>query len=162
MSTLEKPKRLRPKLETLRELFLKSGNLCAFPTCPRLMMNEKGQFIGQLCHVEAAEPGGERFNPGMTNEERRAASNLMLMCYEHHVVTNDVKKFTVAKLRRMKRDHERRFAAPDRAIMQELKDWTLASEPTRVENLSRYEEALGSVDTHRNHRTMAAMVTMAR
>jgi hypothetical protein len=26
------------------------------------MMNEEGLFIGQLCHIEAAEPGGERFN----------------------------------------------------------------------------------------------------
>ena len=86
----EKPKRLTPKGETLRELFLKSGNMCAFPNCTSLMMNSDGVFIGQLCHIEAAEEGGERFNPSMTNEERRAAANLMLMCYEHHKITNDV------------------------------------------------------------------------
>jgi len=59
----------------------------------------------------------------------------MLMCYEHHKVTNDVKKFTVPRLRKMKRDHERRFADPDRAILAQLKDWTLADEPNGVTNL---------------------------
>ena len=60
-------KRLAPRGETLRELFLKSGNLCAFPGCASLMMNAEGVFVGQVCHIEAAEVGGERFNPSMTN-----------------------------------------------------------------------------------------------
>lgn len=80
----EIPKRLAPQFETFRELFLKSGNLCAYSNCDAPMMTEDGVFVGQLCHIEAAEPGGERFNPTMTNEDRRSASNLMLMCYPHH------------------------------------------------------------------------------
>ena len=140
----EKPKRLTPRPETLRELFLKSGNLCAFPNCKALMMNEEGVFIGQVCHIEAAEPGGERFRKDMTNENRRAASNLMLMCYEHHQVTNDFEKFPVSKLQEMKREHEQRFARPDRAMLERLTDWTLADEPTHVENLLRFEKVLGA------------------
>ncbi len=92
----QKPKRLTPTPETLRELFLKSGNLCAYSDCDRLMTNADRVFIGQVCHIEAAEPNGERFNPSMTNEQRRAGSNLLLMCYEHHTITNDVRKFPVA------------------------------------------------------------------
>lgn len=91
----EKPKRLTPLPDTLRELFLKSGNLCAFPNCKALMMDADGVFIGQVCHIEAAEEGGKRFNSSISNEERRTASNLMLMCYEHHQVTNDEKKYPV-------------------------------------------------------------------
>jgi hypothetical protein len=139
----EEPKRLTPKPETLRELFLKSGNLCAFPNCTALMMNEQGVFIGQLCHIEAAEAGGERFNPDMTNEGRRAPANLMLMCYPHHQITNDVKKYPVSKLRKMKQEHERRFSAPDRAILERLTDWTAADQPTQVKNLSRMNDVLG-------------------
>lgn len=139
----EKPKRLAPKTHTLRELFLKSGNLCAFPNCTALMMNEKGVFIGQLCHIEAAEPGGPRFNTSMTNEQRRGVSNLMLMCYEHHQVTNDEDEYPVAKLKKTKRDHEQRFARPDRAILEHLTDWTLADQPNHVENLKRIEQVLG-------------------
>lgn len=136
-------KRLAPKPETLRELFLKSGNLCAFPGCGALMMNAKGVFIGQLCHIEAAEEGGERFNAKMTNEDRRQASNLMLMCYPHHQETNDVTTFTVAKLQKMKAEHEGRFAHPDRAILENLKDWTTVDEPTEVTNLRRMDDVLG-------------------
>ena len=139
----EKPKRLAPKLETLRELFLKSGNLCAFPNCTALMMDADGVFIGQVCHIEAAEEGGERFNENMTNEERRAAPNLMLMCYAHHQVTNDVKKYTVKKMQKMKREHERRFSSPDRAILERLHDWTAADTPQGVENLGRANQELG-------------------
>lgn len=139
----EKPKRLAPKLETLRELFLKSGNLCAFPNCTALMMDADGVFIGQVCHIEAAEEGGERFNKDMTNEERRAAPNLMLMCYAHHQVTNDVKKYTVRKMQKMKREHERRFSSPDRAILERLHDWTAADTPQGVENLGRANQELG-------------------
>lgn len=76
----EPVKRLTPEKETLRELYLKSGNLCMFPECTERMINANGVFIGQVCHIEAAEDGGERFNEKQTNEERRHFSNLMLMC----------------------------------------------------------------------------------
>jgi hypothetical protein len=112
----EIPKRLAPRFETFRELFLKSGNLCAYSNCDAPMMTEDGVFVGQLCHIEAAEPGGERFNPTMTNEDRRSASNLMLMCYPHHRQTNDVERYSAANLKRMKAAHERRFSRPDRAM----------------------------------------------
>lgn len=112
----EKAKRLNPLPETLRELFLKSGNCCAFPDCQRLMMNSDGIFIGQVCHIEGAEEGGERFNPDRTNEERRHFSNLMLMCYEHHTITNDVLKYPVDVLRKMKADHEAKFTDVAKAM----------------------------------------------
>jgi hypothetical protein len=107
------------------------------------MMNAEGVFIGQLCHIEAAEKGGERFNAGMTNEERRAASNLMLMCYEHHKVTDDVAKYPVDVMRRLKRDHEIKFSNPDRAMLEQLRDWTTADKPTAVRNLKRMNDVLG-------------------
>jgi hypothetical protein len=139
----EKAKRLQPKGDTLRELFLKSGNLCAYPNCPRIIMNAGGVFVGEVCHIEAAEEGGERFNPATTNEERRAFANLMLMCHEHHKVTDDVTQYAVEKLREMKADHERRFAHPDRAILEKLTDWTTREEPTEVKNLKRIDAVLG-------------------
>lgn len=140
----EQAKRLAPTLETLRELFLKSGNLCAFPGCEKLMMNADGVFIGQVCHIEAAEEGGERFNSSMTNEQRRDVSNLMLMCYEHHQVTNDVDRFAVEILRGYKRDHESRFSRPDRAILDGLTDWTRLDEPSEAQNLKRFNKVIPS------------------
>ena len=138
----DKAKRLTPKGETLREVFLKSGNLCAFPGCGALMMDAEGTFIGQVCHIEAAEEDGERFNANMTNEARRRAANLVLMCYPHHQKTNDVTIYTVAKLRKIKQDHEKRFSHPDRAILETLADWTEADEPSHAANLIRLNSAL--------------------
>jgi len=120
----EKAKRLNPLPETLREIFLKSGNCCAYPDCQRLMMNSDGVFIGQVCHIESAEEGGERFNEKQTNEERRHFSNLMLMCYEHHTVTNDVQKFKVEVLHKMKAYHEAKFTDIAKAIGESTADGT--------------------------------------
>ncbi|WP_207105766.1 hypothetical protein [Sphingomonas sp. CFBP 8760] len=139
----EKAKRLTPKSQTLREVFLKSGNLCAFPGCGALMMDAEGTFIGQVCHIEAAEDDGERFNVAMTNEARRQAANLMLMCYPHHQKTNDIAVYTVAKLKKMKADHESRFSHPDRAILEKLTDWTEADQPSHATNLIRLDAAVG-------------------
>lgn len=105
----ERVQRLQPKGETLRELYLKSGNQCAYPDCTRLMIDSEGTFIGQVCHIEAAEEGGERFNQNQKNEERRQFANLMLMCYEHHIKTDDEQKYTVQVLQEMKKAHEAKF-----------------------------------------------------
>ena len=99
----EDVKRLAPKQEVLRELYIKSGNQCAFPECHNVLVDEKGNFVGEVCHIEAAMPGGERFNPNMTNEERRSYDNLLLMCHHHHVVTDDVKEYTVERLKKIKK-----------------------------------------------------------
>lgn len=139
----EEPKRLAPTPDVLRELFLKSGNLCAFPDCDRLMMNATGIFIGQICHIEAAEQGGQRFNPRMTNEQRRAYGNLMLMCYEHHKETDDTEKFPVARLQRIKRDHEARFSDPGRAMLATLKDWTAHEAVAYARTLRGLDSELG-------------------
>lgn len=101
--------RLSPKADVLRALFARSGNRCAFPGCTSSLINERNQFIGQVCHIEAAEEGGERFNPNQTDEERRQYKNLLILCYPHHIETNDVAFYPVQKLREIKAVHEHNF-----------------------------------------------------
>ena len=141
--TNEVPKRLAPTSETVRELFLKSGNLCAFPLCSHLLMNAEGVFISQICHIEAADEGGQRFNKVMSNEDRRAFSNLMLMCHAHHKITDDVDKYSVADLKDMKAAHEARFSSPERVILDSIQDWTKSYRSTVPENLGKFLQALG-------------------
>jgi hypothetical protein len=93
----------------LRALFARSGNRCAFPGCTAPLVNEKNQFIAQVCHIEAAEAGGERFNATQTDERRRAYENLILLCYPHHIETDDECLYTAEQLRSMKSNHERVF-----------------------------------------------------
>lgn len=101
--------RLPIKTDVLRALFARSGNQCAFPGCTAALVNEKNQFIAQVCHIEAAEAGGERFNAGKTDEQRRQYENLILLCYPHHIETDDVKTFPVERLREIKVAHEATF-----------------------------------------------------
>lgn len=101
--------RRSPKLDVVRALFARSGNRCAFPGCTAHLVNERNLFVGQICHIEAAEPGGERYNPQQTDDERRDYQNLILMCYPHHVETNDIEVYTVERLKLMKEHHERGF-----------------------------------------------------
>ncbi|MBE0508693.1 MAG: hypothetical protein IBX50_18575 [Marinospirillum sp.] len=101
--------RLSPKTETVRALFARSGNQCAFPGCTQPLINDRNQFIGQICHIEAALPGGERYNHTQSDEDRRAYENLLLLCYPHHVETNDTDEYSVDRLHQLKRDHEAVF-----------------------------------------------------
>ena len=120
---MEIPKRLTPKTKTLRDLYLKSGNECAFPECPNKIVDSDGTLIGELCHIEAALPGGERFNKNQTNEQRRSFDNLLLMCSNHHKVTNNVNKYPVKKLKKIKDEHESRFTYIIDKMQESFKDF---------------------------------------
>lgn len=142
MKTPEVPKRLAPTRETLRELYLKSGNRCAFPGCKRSLFNIKGVFVGQICHIEAAEPGGERFNKKQTNEQRRAPANLVLMCYDHHVETDDVVRFPVAAMVRIKNDHEKKFSDVVGTMLMTVADHTTLTTARVPQNLNKINASL--------------------
>lgn len=101
--------RLPPRTDVLRALFARSGNRCAFPGCTATLVNEKNQFVAQVCHIEAAEESGERYNPDQSDEQRRSYVNLVLLCYPHHVETNDVALYPAERLRSIKSEHEEAF-----------------------------------------------------
>ncbi|MFI3242253.1 MAG: hypothetical protein R3Y43_06775 [Alphaproteobacteria bacterium] len=89
-----------------KKLFALSGNVCAFPGCDHPIVNNNNELVAQICHIEAASEKGERYNPNMTDDERASIDNLMLMCYRHHIETNDCIKYPVEKLKKIKKEHE--------------------------------------------------------
>lgn len=105
----ETPKRLSPTSDVIRRLFLLSGNQCAFPGCQHPIISPDGTYVGEICHIRAAEAGGERFDANQSNEDRRAFENLLLLCHDHHVVTDDVDQYPVQRMADIKRQHEARF-----------------------------------------------------
>ncbi|EHR6739057.1 hypothetical protein KUK89_004625 [Vibrio parahaemolyticus] len=105
--------RLAPKADTLRALFARSGNQCAFPGCTQSVVNSKNKFIAQVCHIEAASEGGERFNTASNDEYRRSYDNLVIFCYPHHIETDDTDEYTTECLRKIKLDHEQQFLKSD-------------------------------------------------
>ncbi len=92
--------------KTLKRLFALSGNLCSFPGCSRRLVNSNNAKDSNICHIEAAKPGGERYNPSMTDAQRADYDNLILLCVQHHDETNNTDKYTVACLKKMKIGHE--------------------------------------------------------
>jgi hypothetical protein len=138
-TTAKTPARLTPKKDTIRHLFAHSGNVCAFPGCNHPLIDTHGNFVAHICHIEAAEIGGERFNPAMSNEQRRHRDNLLLMCHRHHVETNDVSTWTVEKMRELKIAHERQFEeAVARIAESAISDITKAAVVGQPKTMLRY------------------------
>jgi len=109
----EETKRLSPLKDTLNRLFAFSGNECAFPGCTSKLIDDEDNFIGQVCHIEAAMKGGQRFNKAQNNEDRRKFENLLLMCYPHHIKTDNVTKYPIEALKQIKENHEKRFRSAE-------------------------------------------------
>lgn len=93
--------------KTLKRLFGLSRNRCSFPECEKEMSDENSAKHSNICHIEAANDGGERWNDNMSNQQRADYDNLILLCPPCHDKTNDVDKYDVNALKRMKSRHER-------------------------------------------------------
>jgi hypothetical protein len=87
-------------------------------------------------------PGGERFNSQQSNEDRRAFSNLLLLCQKHHTITNDVTGFPVAKLKGIKRDHEAKYTDVVTRIRNSVVDRTKSSMTKRAKTGARINRLL--------------------
>lgn len=114
------PRSPDPTADVVRALLARSGNQCAFPDCNHPVVDELNNFVAQVCHIEAASPGGQRYNPASSDEERRSYENLLILCYAHHVRTNDVAAYPPERLREMKRQHEERVGAREFIPREEL------------------------------------------
>lgn len=138
---MEKPKRLPPTSKTLRELFLLSGNECAWRGCNAVLIDSEGTMIGDIAHIEAAMPGGKRFNPDMTNEQRRSPDNLMLLCASHHrKIDGKGSTHKPKDLWKIKAAHEKRFRAAEASILKRFEtqfpDLTANVSATRPQTLA--------------------------
>ncbi|HAT49725.1 MAG: hypothetical protein HQL07_06845 [Nitrospirae bacterium] len=106
-------------METVRKLFALSGNQCAFPGCDHPLVDD-GDYVAEVCHIEAANIGGQRYNPNMTDDERRSPANLLVLCHRHHKKTDRLHLYTVEKLKRIKEEHERQFVGKPFSVSEKL------------------------------------------
>jgi hypothetical protein len=94
---------------TKRAIERQARGHCSNPACRRLThastSDGAGEInIGQASHVCAAAPGGPRYDPQMTSEERAATDNGIWLCDVHgRAVDTKDSKFTVEELREWKR-----------------------------------------------------------
>lgn len=84
---------------------------CYHPDCPiPVISTEAGHAIVgvEIAHIRGAKPGAARFDPNMTDPERAAIENLILLCKTHHklVDTIDPQDYSAALLTEWKHDNE--------------------------------------------------------
>lgn len=93
--------------KTIKRLYALSGNHCSFHPCSvTLLSSENETNFSNVCHIEAAESGGQRYNSISNDDYRRSYENLILLCANHHLETNDVKKYPTFVLHEIKKNHE--------------------------------------------------------
>ena len=94
---------------TRRAIERQARGHCSYPGCRRLThgatSDGKGEIdIGEAAHICAAAPGGPRYDPNMTPDQRRSAENGIWLCDVHaRAVNSKDSKFTVEELREWKR-----------------------------------------------------------
>jgi hypothetical protein len=102
---------------TLRFLYGKSGNKCAFPDCCEPIFEDDGTLTGECCHIEAFSQGGARFNPDTIIEDKNAEDNLILLCARHHkIIDTHPQEYTTERLREMKQTHEQQYSRGAREL----------------------------------------------
>lgn len=78
-----------PDTNTQRRLFAASGGYCQNPGCNRALFVETDTTkisVAEMAHIFAAQDDGPRANPELTEEERGAFANLILLCANCHTV----------------------------------------------------------------------------
>lgn len=94
---------------TIKALFAKSRNMCAFEGCRRMIVDETTNTVmGEIAHIEGVGKRSARHNPNLPEERLNDIENLILLCHEHHVKVDDKHNgYTVSQLREMKQRHEK-------------------------------------------------------
>ena len=121
---------------TLKVLFARSMNQCAFPGCAATIVDPKEDVVyGEVCHIEGVEPGAARHNPQREATTLNDNDNLILLCEKHHkVVDADPNKYTVPYLRQIKAMHEQQ--GPIEIMPFETRCANLMSKHLEVHNTS--------------------------
>ena len=91
----------------------RSGNMCAFPKCKKILVIDKTStddpsVIGEEAHIVAQKNNGPRGMSSLTPEQRDKYDNLILLCSVHHKIIDDqANEYTIEKLHQYKDAHEK-------------------------------------------------------
>jgi hypothetical protein len=98
--------------KVVQQIAKRAGWLCSDPNCRAATIGATkdghGEInIGTAAHICAAAPGGPRYDPNQTTDERKAAENGIWMCRDHgKAIDSDPAAFPVDMLRVWKRQAE--------------------------------------------------------
>lgn len=134
----------RPGLSAIKTLFAHSCNRCAFPGCDNRLTDPSWNGVrADLAHIRGEKPGAARYAPDMSDEERNAVDNLMLLCPNHHREIDRLRPqdWPADRLMEIKFEHEQRCSRE-----------TWATEPL----LEYYSSLLASIDAEQATESSAA------
>lgn len=132
---------------TVKKLFAYSGNQCAMPDCTNTLVDVSGTMVGKMAHIIGAEELGPRFDPNLSNEQRRHFDNLFIVCGRHHDIIDDPANeasYPPAELRKYKAAHEGRFKSAERQLIKQFSDSTQATQPTYPTHLKALAQTVGA------------------
>jgi len=94
-----------------KKLFALSGNQCCFPSCTERVYNlEEDLLLGEMCHINAVNPNGARYDSELPIDEINSFDNILLLCPTHHAfIDKNAEKYDSSALREMKTNHENKF-----------------------------------------------------
>jgi hypothetical protein len=97
---------------TERALFLLAQGTCYYPDCPTRVITfvEEGVPVVNvhIAHISGAKRKSARFDPAMSDKERAAFDNLILLCKPHHDLVDRIEpdRFPTDVLKKWKVDRE--------------------------------------------------------
>lgn len=93
--------------------------LCSSPVYEESLLRHQGNY-SNIAHINAASPGGPRYDARQTPQERGAADNLMLLCRAcHKLIDDNPDDFSASMLRAAKADREQAIASLMEGLKQE-------------------------------------------
>lgn len=98
--------------KTTKLLWGLGGSRCSMLDCRRSLIAESTDTdppkpIGVAAHIAGKRPGSARYDPTMSDADRRAYDNLILLCADCHArIDGQPNIYTVETLRQIKVDHE--------------------------------------------------------
>lgn len=109
--------------KNIKLLWGQSGKKC--PLC-KVVIIEEGKTgnpfpVGEMAHIEGENEGAARYNPKMTADQRADYQNLILLCPTCHTkIDNDIQEYTIDKLKKIKKEHEKWVSESLRAVMPDI------------------------------------------
>lgn len=103
MTTSEEAEHPGPTEATIKELYAHAF-ACAHPDCTEWLYRPAAGsstpvLNSRVAHIHARRPGGPRWLAGMSHEDNRSATNLLLLCIPHsYEVDEDEERFPAALL----------------------------------------------------------------
>jgi hypothetical protein len=112
-----------PSESVVKTLFALSGNVCSYEGCEEKLTDPTWRQVkAEIAHICGEKPGSARYDSDMTEQDRGAFENLILLCPNHHKLIDrlEPEAYPPERLRTMRDRHHRSFEGTEWASDSDL------------------------------------------